>query len=133
MIIQIFALLLCHSSASVCLAEEIRAIPDEARVTLKRKNDRVSYEQIWVSSKEETEIALNAVVSLLKNRELHKEMADWSRRNIETVYRNLSKFRVQFVGVVDGSDKKILCNFILATRNHPEWQKEFIMVIDGGW
>ncbi|MCK5708514.1 MAG: hypothetical protein KAI43_12770 [Candidatus Aureabacteria bacterium] len=123
--------LLCFIFVSVCFAENI--IPKQNRVILKEKTEFIPYEEIWIPTEEETNIALTSIVALLKDKESHKDMPDYNKRNIENIYNNLSSFRVQFVGIINKGNKRILCNFMHNHLDHPDWKKDYITVFNGGW
>ena len=117
-----------------CLSEP--SIPIKNQVVLDKGSDYLPYKKIWKPSVDDTQKALTAIYNFLKSPE--KEAIwrsgnyEFSEREIKNIYDNISKYNVQFVGIISKGKKRIYCNFF-PNEIDDYWKKDLVFVFDGGF
>jgi len=98
------------------------------------ETNQVILEGSWKPTMEQTKKALKAVQEFLINPD---SITKRDKREIKNILANISKYRVQFIGGVSDSGRKIIkCNFFPNSRDKddfPYWKKDKVEVIDGGF
>ncbi|MBP7831009.1 MAG: hypothetical protein KA248_13940 [Kiritimatiellae bacterium] len=96
---------------------------------------QVALPGVWTPNPEETGKALRAAQAFLEN---PGEQPAWTQRQIADILAHAPGYRVQFIGVEEEGRLLIRCNFFPASREgaedrFPQWRKEVIEVLDGGF
>ena len=117
-----------------CLADS--AIPKENQVILEIGSDYLPYKEIWKPSVDDTQKALVAIYAFLRNpkkESIHfPDNYEFAHSEIKNIHENLSKYNVQFIGIISNGKKRIYCNF-LPSRFGDDWKNDFVFVFDGGF
>lgn len=114
----------------------------ENQVILNKTSEFLPYKKLWIPTEKDTEKALDVIVNFLKKPENYNwsEIVDdhrdknYIRESINRIYNNLSKYRVQFLGVIVDDKKIIYCNFFPNREgDFTYWKEDLVVVMDGGF
>lgn len=92
---------------------------------------------LWTPTAHQIIEAEQCVRHFLRDKDSQKSLTDHQRKQIIRITDNYQNYRIQFVGISKGKNKRIFCNFIpapddLIGDSFPDWKSRYIMVMDGG-
>ena len=110
----------------VCVFAQIGHITPENMVIL---NADSPYKSTWTPTEEQILKALSTIYEFIDN---PTGINDWQKKEIAKIKKNLSLYRVQFVGIEIEGEKRIWCNFFSNDRID-YWKEGVVIVLDGGF
>ena len=101
-------------------------IPPLNTVILKAEH---TYKSTWTPTEEQAQRALEKAVYFLDH---PTDVNERQMRELAKIKKNLSLYKVQFVGFEINGKKRIWCNFF-GGRDFDGWEKKIVLVKDGGF
>lgn len=108
-----------------CIAD-VDKIFEENRITLKTE---FPYKSTWTPTTEQIDKALNSIYKYIDN---PQNINDWQKEEIKKIKKNISEYKVQFIGIGTGKKKRIWCNFFRG-KHFKYWKQRVVVVKDGGF
>jgi hypothetical protein len=91
-------------------------------------------DSLWLPTISETNDALHAIQLYLQNKLINDSISEFERSEIKQILENLSKYKVQFVGIYNNNEILIHCNFFPKSLSDiRNWKHETVFVLDGGF
>jgi hypothetical protein len=87
------------------------------------------YKSTWSPTEEQVQKALLKIYEFIDN---PLGVSDWQKKEIAEIKKNLSTYKVQFVGIEIEGEKRIWCNFF-GGDSFDYWKENVVMVFDGGF
>jgi hypothetical protein len=87
------------------------------------------HKSTWSPTEEQAQEALLKIYEFINN---PSNLSDWQKREIEGIKKNLSSYKVQFIGIEIEGEKRIWCNFFTGD-SFDYWEDNVVMVHDGGF
>jgi hypothetical protein len=85
----------------------------------------------WIPTKDQVQNALAKVYEFLDN---PSGVSNWQKKEIAEIKKNLSSYKVQFVGIEIEGEKRIWCNFFSGKGfSFDDWKDNVVIVKDGGF
>ncbi len=110
----------------ICVFAESISIPNESTVIL---HADYPYKSTWMPSEEQAQEALIKALNFIDH---PTGVDEWQKTEISKIKKNISSYKVQFVGIESNGNKRIWCNFF-NREDFDSWKTDVVFVLDGGW
>ncbi|MCK9555099.1 hypothetical protein M0R36_04710 [bacterium] len=106
-----------------------QVIPREYQIILTDNSQSWGPKIEWIPTEPQTSLALKRIEQYLKTNNTFP--SDFEEQK-KTILKSLSKYSVQFVGIVVDGRKLIHCNFFPRSANLKDVRNTYVFVFDGG-
>ena len=132
-IVCVCTLVLLFSCSTHHIADEHMFISNEQRVILEDEEYFGGKYELWVPTAAETQEALEVIFAFLKHSESDPALTVYFKAEIKKILKNLSSYRVQFVGIIFNERRYIHCNFIHISSGFKNWKEKLVVAVAGGF
>jgi hypothetical protein len=133
----ILSIALFIGAVSACRTQHIAGenipIPEGNRVVLAGEEYFRARYDLWVPAKNDIREALDVIWLFLKHAQADKTLSSYFRAEVKKILKNLSHYRVQFVGIILNNRRYIHCNFFHENSRADGWKQRLVMVAAGGF
>lgn len=110
----------------ICVLAQVGRITPDNMVIL---DVDYPYKSTWMPTDDEVQKALSKIYEFIEH---PSGLSDFQKREIVKIKKNISSYRVQFVGSEINGEKVIWCNFF-PDESFDDWKEDVVMVDDGGF
>jgi len=108
-------------------------IPKENRVVLADEEYFKQRYELWVPTENDIREALDAIYRFLRSVQADEGFSLHFRMEVKKIIMNLSRYRVQIVGIILNNRRYIHCNFLHEKSGIGDWKKRLVMIAAGGF
>ncbi|MBN1798729.1 MAG: hypothetical protein JW822_09130 [Spirochaetales bacterium] len=133
LIFSLFTIVALFSCRTHHIADETNFITEANRVILANEQYFGGKYELWVPTDAEIQEALDVIFTFLKDSESDKKLTVYFRAEIRKILKNVSSYRVQFVGIIYNDRRYIHCNFVHMNSGFEDWREKLIVAVAGGF